>query len=347
MNTTMESLMRRQNGVFSAAQAVDLGVDGDELSRAQRRGEVHQLRRGIYTCDHYIRDGNLQELHLIEAAGALLARDGLLPEDRDWTRVARAVGHRSAALIWGLPAPMPPEPATSVRKPGSRPRPRSSRGLGRYCVELIAASRSTRAYEYGVHTRPAGLPAEHVTAMGAVPITTLARTCVDVARECSWEEAVVLCDAVLRRGVQRSELQATLASFPRWPGSRQAGRAVEFADPRAESPAESLARAVLSMLGLPEPELQVDIYDEDGLIGRVDLLFRAQRVIVEIDGKIKYTRPYGNPGEVIWKEKRREDRLREAGWEVVRITWEQLTGDPNRLRARLLAAFARGAARAS
>jgi hypothetical protein len=45
---------------------------------------------------------------------------------------------------------------------------------------------------------------------------------------------------------------------------------------------------------------------------------------------------------VLWDEKAREDRLRDLGWQVVRWLWEDLQ-HPERLRERLLRAFARGA----
>jgi very-short-patch-repair endonuclease len=70
------------------------------------------------------------------------------------------------------------------------------------------------------------------------------------------------------------------------------------------------------------------------------MFFRAQRTIVEVDGLLKYRNP--DDPDALVNEKLREDRLREAGWEVVRVTWAQLKGNREKLRKRLLAAFARG-----
>jgi hypothetical protein len=341
MNSDLEAIMIRQSGVFSAAQAHELGISDDELKAARRRGELIKLRRGIYTSPDRMQQEEDKDVHLVEAAGALLARHALRPGRTDPSTPPRvAVGHRSAALIWDLPSPRPPVddgPTGPVRgKPAI--------GGGRRVVELIATSRRTRTYEYAVHTRPAALLASHVTTLGAIAITTLARTCVDIARESTWEEAVIVCDAALRRGVAKAELNAMLLAFPGWPGSRQALRAIAFASPLAESPAESLARVVFAEMDLPTPELQVDMYDVDGHIGRVDLLFRAQRTIVEVDGLLKYRDP--NDPDALVREKIREDRLREIGWEVVRVTWAQLKGSREKLRKRILAAFARGLRRA-
>jgi len=62
--------------------------------------------------------------------------------------------------------------------------------------------------------------------------------------------------------------------------------------------------------------------------------------VVEVDGKLKYTEP-----EVLWREKRREDALRRMGIEVVRLTWADLMAGAPAVRALVLDAFARAAAR--
>ena len=51
---------------------------------------------------------------------------------------------------------------------------------------------------------------------------------------------------------------------------------------------ESLSRVRLCDAGLPEPRLQVPIYDEDGLIGYVDMLWEDLGVVGEADGALKY-----------------------------------------------------------
>ena len=68
---------------------------------------------------------------------------------------------------------------------------------------------------------------------------------------------------------------------------------------------------------------------------RVDALFAEQRTIVEFDGRVKYDDP-----DAIWREKLREDRLRELGYEVVRVTWAELF-DPVALAAKVRRAFDR------
>ncbi len=78
----------------------------------------------------------------------------------------------------------------------------------------------------------------------------------------------------------------------------------------------------------PRPESQAEL--RAGHFGRtrVDFLFLAQHTVVEFDGKLKYGVPEGadpeEAGLVVWQEKQREDALRDAGYEVVRVVWAEL-----------------------
>jgi very-short-patch-repair endonuclease len=74
---------------------------------------------------------------------------------------------------------------------------------------------------------------------------------------------------------------------------------------------------LLDDLGLPAPLLQVEIRDSLGvLVARVDFLFDQWGVIIEFDGAVKYKD--GNPDTLI-AEKVREDRLRDLGYQMVRV----------------------------
>ncbi len=74
---------------------------------------------------------------------------------------------------------------------------------------------------------------------------------------------------------------------------------------------------------LPRPRLQREYRDGQGLIGYVDFDFEG--LIGEFDGKIKYRVPPGaspeEAGEVVWREKQREDRLRRHK-PVARWVWK-------------------------
>jgi hypothetical protein len=123
-------------------------------------------------------------------------------------------------------------------------------------------------------------------------------------------------------------------------GIRRAGRVVAFADPSSESPGESLSRVAIAAGGLPAPRTQAWVGSADEEIGRVDFLWAEERTVGEFDGRVKY----GNP-TALWAEKLGEDRMRDAGFEVVRWTWAEASGDFGGAASRIRAAFARAARR--
>jgi hypothetical protein len=169
----------------------------------------------------------------------------------------------------------------------------------------------------------ATLPPEHVTKLQGWRLTTGARTVVDLAREVSFRAGVVIADSALRSGAATQEQLRAVALY-----------CSHFeADGRAESVLESVSRVDLVALGVPGPELQLEVYDDAGFIGRTDMLWEKQGVVGEADGKVKYTQPYGDrrPNEVLWNEKRRMSRLEAAGLAVVRWTSEELRLAPQRI----------------
>jgi putative AbiEi antitoxin of type IV toxin-antitoxin system len=166
---------------------------------------------------------------------------------------------------------------------------------------------------------PVGEPVEQ----DGVLLTPGARAVVEAVRATSYAVAVSVVDQALRRRLATAEELATaLSLFDGRPGNTTATRAVLFADSRSESVGESRLRVVLADLGLPVPILQAEIRDERGvLVARADFLLAEWGVVIEFDGAIKYGD--GTPDALI-AEKVREDRLRDLGYQVVRICWPDL-----------------------
>ena len=187
------------------------------------------------------------------------------------------------------------------------------------------------------HGTSATLAPAEVVDVG-VPVTSLARTAFDVARSRGHLAGVLVADAVLARGVRREDL--VLSGRGGWPGAEAARSAASFADGRSESPLESLGRVRFVEQGLPAPALQVLIADEGGPFARVDQCWEEHRTVAEADGALKYVTPAD-----LFAEKLREDRLREAGFEVVRYTWDDALRRPDLLAARVRRAFERSAGR--
>jgi hypothetical protein len=83
-------------------------------------------------------------------------------------------------------------------------------------------------------------------------------------------------------------------------------RVAALADPRAESPPESLVRVLLTLGGLPRPVPQYVILDQGGrFVARVDLAWPEVRLAGEYDGAY---RPAEWNGEHPWRALRRVQR---------------------------------------
>ncbi|TRW44140.1 hypothetical protein [Georgenia yuyongxinii] len=147
-----------------------------------------------------------------------------------------------------------------------------------------------------------------------------------MARTRSFASALASADVALRtRLVTTDDLLSELGHLRGTRGVRMAEMVVERADARSESVGESLSRARMHELGLTIPELQHDFFDADGFVGRSDFWWKRLRILGEFDGKAKYRRDgYAgdvDPGEIVWNEKRREERLRPLVARVVRWGW--------------------------
>ena len=294
-------------GVGTVAQWRAAGVCDARLAALVRTGQLVRLRHGVY------------------ATGAILAETGTDPGRRHALHVAAAMtgrsrggvaSHYSAATIHGmnLLKRSPDGTVTLTVPPGTR--------TGRH-----------RSGDVVVHA--ADLPAEHVARRFAVPVTTVARTVVDLARTGTFMEAVVQADSALhQRLTSKPQLRGVLARCERWPGVSQARRVIDLASMLAESVLESCARVVFHEYGLPRPELQVSVGSRE-FIGRADFLWREQRTIAEADGRAAHMGP-----DAI-AELKRDRLLRQAGYEVVHFTWKELSRDPEAVVSRVRRALRR------
>ena len=85
---------------------------------------------------------------------------------------------------------------------------------------------------------------------------------------------------------------------------------------------------------LPQPSRQMPIWWDSGLIGLADFAFVEARVIVEVDGRLGHTQLRDTE-----LDKWRDQAAVAAGWRVMRVTWRQLHGHPERVLANLRAAL--------
>lgn len=299
------------------ADAFARGLNVDDVKRRLARGEWQVVRRGVYARSPEIASLTPDQLHRLRIEAALSRLD-----DRS------VVSHLSAACLHGLDLLRPPGRVVQVTRPGARSGHRRPQ-LQTYCATLDP---------------------DEITTVDGFPVTSLARTIVDLARACGFEQAVVATDHALRTGrVERSALTAAADRAGRRRGIRTAHQVIAFADAGAESVGESRSRVLMIREGVPRPELQFRVRGPTGaVVARTDFRWRGFNTVGEFDGAQKYgrsLRPGQSAGDALFQEKVREDRIRELGFHVVRWTWGELE-DPGALAGKIRRALAQSRARA-
>ena len=168
-------------------------------------------------------------------------------------------------------------------------------------------------------------------------VTDALRTAEDLAREAeNLVEAVAALDVLLRAGlVRRHVLEARLGACAGGRGARQARAAAALCRPGVRSPWETRLRLFVLELGLPEPLVNVPVFDLDGnFLGAPDLLDLEAGLAIEFDGAGHRER-----------KQHRADNVREEGFErgglvVARADSLDLTLHRAELGRRLRAAHA-------
>lgn len=282
------------------------GIGINALLAACQRGDWERVRRGAYVTE---RDPDERRRHLTLIAATL----PLLGE-------GSVVSHASAAVLHGLPVP------------------RSQ--LGNVCATREVGGHGRRG---GVlHLRHCRLDADEITTIGGVAVTTLERTAIDLARGSTLEWGVITCDAALVMGLDRLRLLNAADRARGWPGARRAERAAVFADPGAQSPLESVSRLQIHRLGYPPPVSQFPVMLAGRVVATSDFGWDDRRLVGECDGRIKYREllvPGEDASDAVMAEKRREERIREAGYWIARWGWQE-AWDPPVLRRILDRGFA-------
>ena len=292
--------------VSSVAEWYATGLTKAQFRSLARSGALVRVRFGVYATQSAAEWAKVSPARS-HALLAIAARAGV---GRD-----SVASHQSAALIHGLDLfPAAPDLLILTRPP---------------------ARRSGRPRSDGIFFHTAELPDDHVTRLLGAKVTSVPRTVVDLARTSSFMSAVVTADSALRADVTtQAALIAVCNACAGWPGIKQARRAVDFSDPRAESVLESCARVIFAKHGLDPPELQFTVTGRDFRYS-VDFYWAKYRVIAEADGQVKYS----DPRRAV-RQLDRDQRLRDLGFKVVHFTWRELFQNPAAVIERIRRAFA-------
>lgn len=225
-----------------------------------------------------------------------------------------AVSHEGAARVHGLTQFAP---TVAVTVPGHRMRDLADAVVHR-STDLIAGD---------------------VVSVGGLPVTSLARTLVDlgsVSRHERLRKAVE--QAILEKRVAAAEVGVVLDRVRRRgkPGIAVAEEVLDAVGPGHDLPRselEGLMDRVIELAGLPRPEHEHPLPSCIGRPGFVDRCWVEQRWILEGDGRLWHARHQQMRIDA--------DRMNEAsalGFATNRLHWEPLAHDPHGT-ARLLRAI--------
>lgn len=262
--------------------------------------ELGVTRRAI---ERRIERGRLHVVH----RGVYAVGHRALTQHGRWMAAVLAAGpsavlsHHSAAALWGI-------------RPTSRTR-----------IE-VTVPRTLHATKH-LHPHCAVLPQDERTTHQGIPVTTPARTLLDLAAtldlrqlERAFNEAEVLrltSPTPVEELVQRHQPRGTTNLRTLLLNARSATR----------SELEAMFLAFLDRHDLPTPQTNTIIEGTE-----VDAAWREHGLIVELDG-------YAHHGTraAFEADRRRDRRLIAAGWTVLRVTWRDLNERPHEIAAQLRA----------
>jgi very-short-patch-repair endonuclease len=237
-------LARRQHGVISRAQLLELGFGEEAIEHRMARGRLHRLWRGVYAV------GTPETSRKGQWMGAVLSCG---PE--------ALLSHRSAAALWGL---LRPE--------------RANAGRGEE-IDIVVPEGTSRNRPGVRVRRRSGLQARDRREVDGIPVTDPASTLVDLA-SCAvdWEVEGAI-NAADRLGLVDPEtLRAEIASSPRRHGIARMRRLLG-GEPLSDTGLERRFLAIVCRTHLPMPETQANL---NGY--RVDFFWPRLGLVVEADG---------------------------------------------------------------
>ncbi len=289
MDHRLRALLDVQAGAFSAAEAARVGADGSSLRRLVGAGELVRVRRGAYVDGERWQAASPDGRYVLFARAVLRSRPGCV------------ASHHTAAPLLGLP---PWD--VDLRR-----------------VHVLGQVRDVTVCG-GVVIHPLTCADVVVTRDGLETVDALAAV-VTTAIGSGVSAGTVVADAALHSGALtlaalRGVARGRLAPVAR----RRLGDVLLGCDPASEAVGETRLRLLLRAAGI-DVVSQAVLTDRDGFVARVDLLAGGS-VVVEFDGAVKYAVTAGTPDPqlVLVREKRREDRIRALGREVVRVVWADL-----------------------
>ena len=299
------TLAVRQHGVVARRQLLASGVGPSLIEGRLANRRLIRVFPGVYSLGTGAlgREGRWMASVLGAGEGALLS-------------------HRSAAYLHGLLAPG--SGAIEVLRKNSEAHSKRSRPTAGAAGFSMVVRSTTR------------LPTGDVAEVSGIPVTSVARTLLDLAAVSDLRRTKsALIEAERLRAVSRSDLEETIERGRGWHGVKRLRRALNELDP---TEAETRSDLEVEMLRLcreyriPRPAVNVAVGDFV-----VDFLWREARLIAEVDGF-----EFHGSRTMFRRDRRRDVDLQLLGYRVSRFSHRDVVVDAATTAAKLKGLIALG-----
>lgn len=284
MHDELAQLASQQEGLLSTAQLTTAGVTRRQRDRFVARGWLRPVAPRVLAVN------GVPETHRYKLRLGLLSLG-----KRSW------ISYEAAAAMHGFDRSQEDAVEFTV--------PRSKRS-----IEL----------PYSVHTTDMMKPIDFVEVDG-FRVTSATRTAIDLAHARAHIRRVeAAIDSAIRLGLSSPEVIATRLATLRGSG-RWGCRLVEqlLVDSGGHTMLERRFLELVRRAGLDRPRTQV-VHRKNGRhVARVDFLFEAQGVVIEVSGRLGHSTPTERA-----RDAQRRNELQDLGRRVYEYTWEDVTERP-------------------
>jgi very-short-patch-repair endonuclease len=264
----LAALADAQHGVVARAQLLERGVGADAVDRRVRARRLRRVHRGVYAVGHRALTAEGRWIAAVLAGGP-----------------GAVLSHASAAMAWDL------------RRTNGR------------LIDVTVPTRAGRDRRAGLRLHRSGtLTSRDIAEIRGVPVTSVARTIIDLARTLKGRELEHVVDLADQRGLvdftdlraaNCVSLQAVLRNYRPAP---------------TRSELEERFLRLCDDHGIPRPETNTVI---EGIL--VDFVWRERRLIVEVDGYAYHRAP-----SRFERDRENDVTLTIQGWRVLRFTWRKI-----------------------
>lgn len=293
--------MNLSQHILTTAELMKTGMTSRNIHSALKRQELIKLRRGVY-----LQPDTEQQL-----------------DERDWViahhiaeckalRGSSVLTRESAALMWDAPL---------TRLPSYVHLASSQKDRGKYRnvkLHVTAASAIERAQRFDDYR-----------------VLTPTDTVISCVRSLPTHETLIIANDFLKRDLCSPGLLSEQLHAVRGKGSQKARRIARCLTPQLDSPLENIAYLVLTDSNVEPVNLQMWLTASSGRRYRPDFCWPRVKLILEVDGMVKYNGTYGTAERRGAYEYQRQRDLEADGWRIVRTTYDELVNRPFALIRRL------------